>query len=128
MQECLPKGYLAYFISDTVDSRDLGAFHARHAGGRPRNRPFDPAMMIKVPLYGYATGVFSSRKIAMKLHDVVTFWVLAAGNNPMHRTICDIQALNLAEPVALFVQEVHLARECRLVSWQDCRGWHQDQG
>ena len=41
-----------------------GRFYARYAGGGPRNQPFHPAMMVKVLLYGYATGVFSSRKIA----------------------------------------------------------------
>jgi hypothetical protein len=29
VDECLPSGHLAYFISDTVDTLDLSAFHAR---------------------------------------------------------------------------------------------------
>ena len=91
LQEWLPEGHLAYYISDTVDALDLSAFHARYAGGGPRNQPFDPAMMVKVLLYGYATGVFSSRKIARKLHEDVAFRVLAAGNYPKHRTICDFR-------------------------------------
>jgi transposase len=115
LREWLPEGHLAYDISDTIDSLDLGAFHARYAGGGgPRNQPFDPAMMVKVLLYGYATGVFSSRKIARKLHEDVAFRVLAAGNYPKHRTICDFRALHLAELAALFVQVVELARECGL--------------
>lgn len=115
LQEWLPEGHLAYYISDCVDSLDLGAFHARYAEGGPRNQPFDPAMMVKVLLYGYATGVFSSRKIARKLHEDVAFRVLAAGNYPKHRTICDFRAFHLAELAALFVQVVRLARECGLV-------------
>ena len=115
LQEWLPEGHLAYYISDTVDALDLSAFHARYAGGGPRNQPFDPAMMVKVLLYGYATGVFSSRKIARKLHEDVAFRVLAAGNYPKHRTICDFRALHLKELAALFVQVVQLARECGLV-------------
>ena len=95
LQEWLPEGHLAYYINDTVDALDLSAFHARYAGGGPRNQPFDPAMMVKVLLYGYATGVFSSRKIARKLHEDVAFRVLAAGNYPKHRTICDFRALHL---------------------------------
>ncbi len=67
LQDWLPEGHLAYYISDTVDSLDLGAF-PRYAGGGPRNQPFHPAMMVKVLIYGYATGVFSSRKLARKLH------------------------------------------------------------
>jgi transposase len=61
LQEWLPQGHLAYFISDTVDNLDLSAFHARYAGGGSRNQPFHPAMMVKVLVYAYATGVFSSR-------------------------------------------------------------------
>lgn len=59
--EWLPEGHLAYFISETVDTLDLSAFHARYAGGGPGNQPFHPAMMVKVLIYGYASGVFSSR-------------------------------------------------------------------
>ena len=61
LQDWLPEGHLAYFISDTVDGLDLLAFHARYASGGPRNQPFHPAMMVKVLVYAYATGVFSSR-------------------------------------------------------------------
>src|SRR5690606_16055066 len=111
----LPEGHLAYFIADTVESLDLSAFHARYAKGGPRNQPFHPAMMVKVLLYGYATGVFSSRKLARRLHDDVAFRVLAAGNFPAHRTLSDFRALHLAELSALFVQVVKLARECGLV-------------
>lgn len=115
LQEWLPDGHLAYFINDTVDLLDLSAFHARYAGGGPRNQPFHPGMMVKVLLYAYASGVFSSRKIARKLHEDVAFRVLAAGNFPKHRTICDFRALHLNELAGLFVQVVKLARECGLV-------------
>ena len=87
LQDWLPQGHLAYFISDTVDSLNLSAFHARYAGGGSRNQPFHPAMMVKVLVYAYATGVFSSRKIAGKLHEDVAFRVLGADNFPAHRTI-----------------------------------------
>jgi transposase len=115
MREWLPEGHLAYFISDTVDSLDLGAFHARYDKGGPRNQPFDPAMMLKVLIYGYASGVFSSRKIARKLHEDIAFRVLGAGNFPAHRTISDFRAFHLKELSDLFVQVVCLAREMGLV-------------
>ena len=115
LQEWLPEGHLAYFISDTIDSLELSAFHARYAQGGARNQPYHPAMMVKVLVYGYATGVFSSRKLARKLHEDVAFRVLAAGNYPAHRTICDFRALHLEELSGLFVQVVKLARECGLV-------------
>jgi len=115
IQEWLPEGHLAHFISDTVDTLDLGAFHARYDKDGTRNQPFHPAMMVKVLVYGYATGVFSSRKIASKLHEDVAFRVLAAGNFPAHRTIREFRALHLKELSELFVQVVRLAREMGLV-------------
>ncbi|NML19214.1 IS1182 family transposase [Azohydromonas caseinilytica] len=115
LQDWLPEGHLAYFISDTVDALDLSAFHARYAGGGSRNQPFHPAMMVKVLVYGYATGVFSSRKIQRRLHEDLAFRFLGAGNFPHHRTIRDFRALHLQELGALFVQVVQLAREMGLV-------------
>ncbi len=115
LQEWLPEGHLAYYISDSIDSLDLSAFHARYAGGGSRNQPFHPSMMVKVLVYGYATGVFSSRKLASKLHEDVAFRVLAAGNFPAHRTLSDFRALHLKELSDLFLQVVKLAQECGLV-------------
>ena len=115
LQDWLPEGHLAYFINDAIDKLDLSAFHERYAKGGPRNQPFHPAMMVKVLVYGYATGVFSSRKIARRLHEDVAFRVLAAENYPAHRTICDFRALHLEELSQLFVQVVQLAREMGLV-------------
>jgi len=115
IQDWLPPGHLAYFINDTVASLDLSAFHARYEAGGPRNQPFHPAMMVKILVYSYATGVFSSRKIAKKLHEDVAFRVLAAENFPAHRTIREFRALHLSEFTELFVQVVRLAREMGLV-------------
>lgn len=115
LREWLPQDHLAHYISETIEALDLRAFYARYEDGGPRNQPFHPAMMVKVLVYGYATGVFSSRKLARKLHEDVAFRVLGAGNFPKHRTICDFRALHLQELAALFVQVVKLARECGLV-------------
>ena len=115
LQDWLPQGHLAYFINDTVDSLNLSGFHLRYATGGPRNQPFHPAMMVKVLVYAYASGVFSSRKIARKLFEDVAFRVLAADNFPAHRTIREFRALHLSEFTDLFVQVVRLAREMGLV-------------
>jgi hypothetical protein len=72
-------------------------------------------MMVKVLVYGYATGVFSSRKIERRLHEDLAFRMLGAGNFPKHRTIRDFRALHLKELSDLFVQVVKLAREMGLV-------------
>jgi hypothetical protein len=82
LQDWLPKGHLAYFISDTVDALELKAFYARYACGSARNQPFHPAMMVKVLVYGYTTGVFSSRKIERPLHEDLAFQMLAQATSP----------------------------------------------
>ena len=115
LQEWLPQGHLAYFINDTVDRLDLRASQARYARGGPRKQSFHPAMMAKVLVYALANGVFSSQKIARKRHEDVAFWVLAADNFPVHRTIRDFLALHLVEFTELFTKVVRLARETCLV-------------
>ncbi len=54
-------------MSDLVDALDLSPFYAPYEGDGRRNSPYDPRMMVKVLVYGYATGTFSSRKLAKKL-------------------------------------------------------------
>ena len=116
LSEWLPEDHLAYFISDAVEAMDLDAFYARYEGDGRRRQPFDPRMMVKVLIYGYASGVFSSRKMARKLTEDVAFRVLSANNFPAHRTIREFRQLHLKEFSALFVQVVKLAREAGLVS------------
>jgi len=117
LQDWLPEGQLAHFISDTVDALDLSAFYARYAGGaRSVSMTLHhPAMMVKLLVYGYVTGVFSSRKIECRLHEDLAFRLLGASNFPRHRTIRDFRALHLKELSELFVQVVKLAREMGLV-------------
>ena len=115
LSEWLPEDHLAYFVSDAIDALDLQAFHARYEGDGRRRQPYDPRMMVKILIYGYASGVFSSRKIARKLHEDVAFRVLCANNYPAHRTIREFRQLHLKEFAALFVQVVRLAREAGLV-------------
>ena len=67
--------------------------------------------MVKVLIYGYAMGVFSSRGMARKLEEDVAFRVLAAGNFPSHRTICEFHRRHLSDFKTLFVEVVGLARE-----------------
>ena len=71
----------------------------------------EPRMMAKVLIYGYATGVFSSRGLARKLEEDVAFRVLAAGNFPSHRTLCEFRCRHLSDFKKLFVEVVGLARE-----------------
>jgi transposase/IS5 family transposase len=114
--EWLPEKHLAFFISEVVDEMDLSAFYGRHEESDPRgNQPFHPAMMLKILIYAYATGTFSSRRIAQKIEEDVAFRVLAAGNFPQHRTICDFRQEHLQKFVELFKQVVLIAKNSGLI-------------
>jgi transposase len=114
-RDWLPEGHLAFFIADTVAALDLEAFYAPYEGDGRRNQPFDPQMMVTVLLYAYATGTFSSRRIARKLEEDVAYRVLAAGNFPAHRTIAEFRQQHVAAFEAVFVQVVAIARETGVV-------------
>ncbi len=114
-RDWLPEGHLAFFIADTVAALDLTAFYAPYEGDGRRNQPFDPQMLVTVLLYAYATGTFSSRRIARKLEEDVAYRVLAAGNFPAHRTIAEFRHQHLTAFETLFVQVVQIAREAGLV-------------
>ena len=94
---------------------ELSGFYRGYEGDGRRNRPFDPRMMVKVQLYGYATGTFSSRKLAKKLEEDVAFRVLGAGNFPAHRTIAEFRQRHLEEFQQLFIQLVRIAREAGVI-------------
>lgn len=115
LSEWLPENHLCHFIGDAVEALDLSAFYARYEGDGRRAQPFEPRMMVKVLVYAYASGVFSSRKIALKLQEDVAFRVLGANNFPAHRTIREFRQLHLKEFSALFVKVVGLAREAGLI-------------
>ena len=113
--EWLPENHLVYFVSEIIDRLDLQKFYARYDGDGRRNQPYDPALLVKVLVYGYCTRVFSSRKLAKKLYEDVAFRMLGAGNFPSHRTICDFRLKHLPELKELFVQVGRLAREMGMV-------------
>ena len=113
--EWLPEDHLAYFVSEVIDGLDLQIFYSRYEGDGRRNQPYDPAMLVKVLVYAYTTGVFSSRKIARKLYEDVALRMLGAGNFPSHRTICDFRVRHLGEFVQLFLQVLGIAKALGLL-------------
>jgi len=116
LQDWLPESHLAHFISDTVESFDLSDWEADYdtktGSGAP---PFAPRMMLKVLIYGYATGVFSSRKVAAKCVEDVAFRYLSAQLTPDFRSFQKFRKRHLARFADLFVQVVQLAQETGLV-------------
>ena len=115
LREWVREGHLAHQVSELVDGLELGAFYQPYEEDGRRNAPYEPRMMVKILIYAYATGVFSSRKIARKLEEDVAFRMLAAGNFPQHRTICEFRRRHLKDFKKLFVQVVSLGREMGMV-------------
>jgi transposase len=110
--EWLPEDHLVYFVSEVVDHLDLSAMHAvyeKEMRGRP---PYDPRLMTKLLVYGYCTGVFSSRRIQKRLQEDIPFKVLAAGNEPDFRTISDFRKIHIETLQGLFEQVLAMALEC----------------
>ena len=78
--------------------------------------PYHPRMMVKVLLYGYCTGTYSSRKLAARVIDEVAMRFLAAGNEPDFRTISDFRKRHEKALSGLFDQVLQIAAETGLVS------------
>ena len=115
MREWLPSDHLSYFISDVVDHLDLSAIMERYAGEERGYPPYHPAMMVKVLLYAYCTGVASSRKIEKRLCEDIAFRVLSANNTPDFRTISDFRKDHLKALAGLFLQVLRLCQKVGLV-------------
>ena len=115
LQEWLPPDHLAYFVSDVVDQLDLSAITSRYEEERRGGPPYHPRMMVKVLLYGYCTGVASSRRIARRLHEDIAFRVLAANNTPDFRTVSDFRKDHLEALADLFLQVLELCQQAGLV-------------
>ena len=117
LREWVPEVHLAHHVSDLVDALDLSPFYAPYEGDGRRNAPYDPRMMVKVLIYAYATGTFSSRKMAGKLEEDIAFRMLAAGNFPQHRTLCEFRRRHLKDFRAVFAEVVRLARRVGLAGF-----------
>jgi transposase len=115
LRDWLPSGHLAHFVADTIDSLDpepiLSWYRLRPQG----NLPHHPAMMLKVLVYSYCTGTFSSRRIARSIEDSVAVRVLAAGQLPDHRTICRFRERHLEAFEGILTQIVRIAAQAGLV-------------
>jgi len=115
MRDWLPSDHLAYFISEVVDHLDLSAIMECYQVEERGYPPYHPAMMVKVILYAYCTGVVSSRKIQKRVCEDIAFRVLAANNTPDFRTISDFRKGNLKALAALFLQVLKLCQRAGLV-------------
>ena len=113
LQEWLPEDHLARFVVDIVKSLDLKELEEVYAGcGSP---PYHPATLLALLFYGYATGVFSSRKIETATYDSVAFRFIAANQHPDHSTISEFRKRFLPQLEALFVQILAIAHAMGLL-------------
>lgn len=69
LRQWLDEDHLVYFVSDVVDQLDLSAIHAVYEREKRGQPPYDPRLMTKLLVYGYCTGVFSSRRIQKRLRE-----------------------------------------------------------
>ena len=109
VQHWLPEDHLARFVVDIVDRLDLSAVERRYGGGG--KDPYHPALLLSLLFYGYATGVFSSRKLERATYDSVAFRFIAGNTHPDHDTIASFRKRFLGELRELFVQILLIARE-----------------
>jgi transposase len=107
--DCLPPDHLARFVVDSVAQLDLSALYA-HYGARG-GEPYAPEVLLGLLLYGYATGVFSSRKIERATSEAVPFRFIAGNLHPDHDTLATFRRTFLPELKELFVQVLLLAQE-----------------
>jgi transposase len=115
LQEWLPEGDLAHFVSDLVESAlDLSPIYASYEDERGFP-PYDPRLMVKLLVYGYANGVMSSRKLEAATYRDVAVRMLCAGQHPDYRSIARFRARHLEALSGLFVQALRLCKQARLV-------------
>ncbi|MEQ8566199.1 MAG: transposase [Deltaproteobacteria bacterium] len=112
----LPDGHLAYFILDVVAELDLRAFHAATQSKDARGaRPYAPDLMVALLLYGYCTGVFSSRRIARATYEDVPFRVIAGECHPHFTRVAAFRRDHLRELEGLFLQVLRLCEKAGIV-------------
>jgi transposase len=113
VEDWLPKDHLARFVVDIVDQLDLSALSRQYRG--TGSAAYHPTVMLGLLVYGYATGVFSSRRIEAATHDSIAFRYIAGNAQPDHDSLCTFRRRFLKEIEALFVQVLVIARQMKLL-------------
>lgn len=108
MNDWLPEHHLARFVVEIVEQLDLQPLE--RAYGTSGSWPFHPALLLSILVYGYATGVFSSRKLENATYDSVAFRFVAADQHPDHNTLNTFRKRFLPEIEGLMVQVLIIAR------------------
>lgn len=109
VDEWLPERHLARFVVEVIESLDLGTMTSSYRGSGEAS--YHPRLLLGLVIYGYATGVFSSRKLERATYDSVAFRFVAANQHPDHDTIAAFRRRFLTQIEPLFVQVLAVARE-----------------
>lgn len=112
LSEWLPEGHLAYCVAEIVGQLDLSEITKQYQGRG--SRAHHPETLLCLLIYGYATGVFSSRKIERASYDSIAFRYLAANTHPDHDTIASFRRRFLPQLEDLFVQVLRFAHEMKI--------------
>lgn len=116
LHDWLPENHLARFLVDVVNALDLSAIYSSYNEKDGRGlSAYAPPMMVRLLLYGYSTGVYSSRKIQAKTHDDVAFRFLSADEHPDHSTLAEFRQRHLQALAGLFTQALQLCAKAGLV-------------
>jgi len=113
VDDWLTQDHLARFVVEVIDGLDLSSLTRQYAGRG--SRAYHPATLLAMLVYGYSTGVFSSRKLEMASYDSVAFRYIAAGSHPDHDTLATFRRRFMDEIAGLFVQVLEMAREMKLL-------------
>ena len=113
VDEWLPANHLARFILEVIERLDLSRLTQGYA--RRGSKAHHPAVLLALLVYGYATGLFSSRKIERATYDSVAFRYLAANTHPDHDTLATFRKRFLPELEELFVQVLSIAQAMKLL-------------
>ena len=108
LREALPPNHMARFVVVVIAELDLSKIYARY--GQEGGEAIAPEILLGLLFYGYATGVFSSRKIEKATYESIPFRFIASGLHPDHDTIAHFRKTFLAEIQELFVQILVLAK------------------
>ena len=113
VDEWLPEQHLARFVVEVVEGLDLRAMSQSYRGSGSAS--YHPVVLLSILVYGYATGVFSSRKLERATYNSVAFRFIAGNEHPDHDTIATFRRRFLKQIEALFVEVLKLAREMGLL-------------
>jgi transposase len=115
VQDYVPEDHLSRLIVALVrESLDLSEIEASYASGLGQP-PFHPGLMTGLLLNGYASGIYSSRRIEKAARERADFMMIVAGDAPDFRTISDFRKRHLPALAKLFVQVLKLCETAGLV-------------